>query len=179
MIGLIDALLVRLDRLTETGARRVAQTHGRRSFLANAGTAILGGAFLPMLPFDKSFANAGGGGVATGSDPLACDYWRYCALDGTLCTQCGGAINSCPPGAQASTVTWVGTCRNPGDGKDYLISYNDCCGKAICSNSPFCNFNEGERPGYRMGTFNDINWCMANTSVGYHCTVAVLVGLAE
>ncbi|WP_395678491.1 methylamine dehydrogenase light chain [Inquilinus sp.] len=26
---------------------------------------------------------------------------------------------------------------------------------------------------------NDINWCMANTSQGYHCTVAALVGIAE
>ncbi|WP_095407354.1 methylamine dehydrogenase light chain [Mongoliimonas terrestris] len=179
MTGFFDTMLARLDRLTETGARRVAQTSGRRSFLAKAGTLILGGALAPMLPFDKSHATGTGGGVATGSDPLQCDYWRYCSLDGTLCTQCGGSLSMCPPGSEASTVSWVGTCRNPDDTRDYLISYNDCCGKTFCGNATFCNFNEGEKPGYRMALHNDINWCMANTSVGYHCTVAVLVGLAE
>ena len=72
----------------------------------------------------------------------------------------------------------MGTCANPNDGRDYLVSYNDCCGKASCSGS-FCFTSEGERPGYRMGLYNDINWCMANASKGYHCTVAVVVGLAE
>ncbi|UXN73066.1 hypothetical protein N8D56_18875 [Devosia sp. A8/3-2] len=67
---------------------------------------------------------------------------------------------------------------NPNDEKDYLVSYNDCCGKATCAGS-FCFTSEGERPGYRMGLYNDINWCMANDSKGYHCTVAVLVGLAD
>jgi methylamine dehydrogenase light chain len=30
-----------------------------------------------------------------------------------------------------------------------------------------------------MGVHNDINWCMANASTMYHCTVAAAVGLAE
>jgi methylamine dehydrogenase light chain len=30
-----------------------------------------------------------------------------------------------------------------------------------------------------MGLYNDINWCMANENTGYHCTVSVVVGLAE
>jgi hypothetical protein len=30
-----------------------------------------------------------------------------------------------------------------------------------------------------MGVHNDINWCMANTQSMYHCTVSVLVGMAE
>jgi methylamine dehydrogenase light chain len=42
-----------------------------------------------------------------------------------------------------------------------------------------CNFNERERPGYKMGVHNDINWCMANTNTMYHCTVSVIVGVAE
>mgnify|MGYP000541177161 CR=1 FL=1 len=32
-------------------------------------------------------------------DENACDYWRYCAIDGSLCTCCGGGIHSCPAGA--------------------------------------------------------------------------------
>jgi hypothetical protein len=30
-----------------------------------------------------------------------------------------------------------------------------------------------------MGVHNDINWCMANSSNTYHCTVAVIVGVGE
>jgi methylamine dehydrogenase light chain len=30
-----------------------------------------------------------------------------------------------------------------------------------------------------MGVHNDINWCMANSSNSYHCTVAAVVGTAE
>ena len=40
-----------------------------------------------------------------------------------------------------------------------------------------CNYNLRERPGYRMGVHNDINWCMANTRGLYHCTVAAVIGL--
>ena len=46
-----------------------------------------------------------------------------------------------------SRVTWIGTCRHPGDGKDYIISYNDCCGKSFCGRCQ-CNRNEGEKPVY-------------------------------
>ena len=61
------------------------------------------------------------------------------------------------------------------DGKHYLVSYNDCCGAASCGRC-FCNENEGERPGYRMGVHNDINWCMGNESSVYHCTVSIVLG---
>ena len=30
-----------------------------------------------------------------------------------------------------------------------------------------------------MGVHNDINWCMANSQSMYHCTVAVLTGVAD
>ena len=64
------------------------------------------------------------------------------------------------------------------DGKDYLISYNDCCGKTACGRC-LCNTNERERPAYRMGVHNDINWCMSNDSTMFHCTLAAVVGVAE
>ncbi|MGQ9364695.1 methylamine dehydrogenase light chain [Azospirillum sp. ST 5-10] len=180
MINLFDAILERFDRLTERGARAMAKSNGRRSFLARTGTLMLGGAVMPLLPFDRTFGQAFAATTEPGGDEaLLCEYWRYCALDGNLCSACGGSLTQCPPGAEASKVSWVGTCRNPNDGKDYLVAYNDCCGKPICDNSPFCLTSKGERPGYRMGLHNDINWCMANASKGYHCTVAVLVGLAE
>jgi methylamine dehydrogenase light chain len=30
-----------------------------------------------------------------------------------------------------------------------------------------------------MGLYNDINWCVANANKGYHCTVALVVGVAS
>ena len=68
--------------------------------------------------------------------------------------------------------------QDPADGKDYLISYFDCCGKSACGRC-LCNTNLGDRPAYRITLHNDINWCMANANKGYHCTVSVLVGLAD
>ncbi len=89
-----------------------------------------------------------------------------------------GSVTACPPGAEPSKVTWVGTCHNAADGRDYIVSYNDCCGKTTCGRC-LCNANVRERPGYRMGVHNDINWCMANTQSMYHCTVSVIVGVAD
>jgi methylamine dehydrogenase light chain len=178
VISLIDKLTGFIDRMAETGSRRVARSSGRRSFLARSGTLLVGAALLPVLPFDRGFGTAVAYAAGADGDQNACDYWRYCSLDGNLCSACGGSPSQCPPGSEISKVSWIGTCKNPVDAKDYLVSYSDCCGKPICDNAPFCNTNERERPGYRMGLHNDINWCMANTSHGYHCTVAVLVGIA-
>lgn len=177
MIGIFDKASALIDKLVETGVRRAARRTDRRSFLARAGTLLVGGAILPLLPYDRS------GGYAFAAEPagdesLDCDYWRYCALDGPLCETCGGTLTACPPGTEASSVSWVGTCRNPKNGKDYLISYSDCCGKTPCMQGKMCNSNEGERPPYRLGLNNDNNWCMANQMVP-HCTVSYIVGVAE
>jgi methylamine dehydrogenase light chain len=167
------------DDFFERQARNVALKTSRRSALLRIGRVMVGTAFLlPVLPFDRQ-PRAQHGAIDDGKhdplDPERCEYWRYCSLDGTLCTCCGGSITSCPPGSEPSSVTWIGTCHNPEDGKDYLVSYNDCCGGASCGHC-FCNQNEGERPGYRMGIHNDINWCMGNESSVYHCTVSVVLG---
>ena len=88
-------------------------------------------------------------------------------------------MTQCPPGSTPSKVAWVGTCRNPNDGKDYLVSYNDCCGKGGCDAGGGCSRQEGDMPGYRLGLASESSWCMANTNKGIHCTVAIVVGLAE
>jgi len=179
-----------IDRLTERRARSLASNTSRRSALVKVGKVMVASAFtLPVLPFDRtSQAFAAGHGGASGSgkkDPTHksptttdCDYWRYCSVDGFLCSCCGGTSTTCPPGSTPSKVTWVGTCHNPADGRDYLVSYNDCCGRTSCGRC-FCNTNEGDRPGYRLGVHNDVNWCMANDSSVYHCTVSIIVGVAE
>ncbi len=86
----------------------------------------------------------------------------------------------CPPGTDMSPVTWIGTCHNPGDGKDYVISYNDCCGKSSCGRC-FCNRNEGDKPLYQPGQSNDYNWCSGNgkANIPYHCSTARIVGTAS
>jgi methylamine dehydrogenase light chain len=110
-----------------------------------------------------------------------CEYWAYCSMNGIRCDACGGSAGQCPPGSRPSVVSWVGTCTNPTDKKAYLISYNDCCGKAVCDvpEDAFCSHDEGDRPGYRIGSYNAANWCMANTNLVPGCSTAVIVGIAD
>ena len=111
------------------------------------------------------------------ADPSSGEHWRYCALDGFLSDCCGGSPSSCPPGTEMSAVSWLGSCRNPADGKDYVISYNDCCGKPACGRC-FTKRDEGEKPVYYTHKNNDIDWCMGTQSIVYNSTVAVVVGVA-
>ncbi|AJG21870.1 methylamine dehydrogenase light chain [Cupriavidus basilensis] len=171
-----------MDRFFEHQTRRAAQRTGRRSVLATLGKVMVGTMALPVLPFDRSAHAAGArGSKAAGpqaQDETACDYWKYCAVDGFLCACCGGTSTSCPPGTEPSRVSWVGTCHNPADGRSYMVSYNDCCGKTTCGRCE-CNTNERERPGYRLGVHNDVNWCMSNDSTMFHCTTSIILGVQE
>lgn len=180
MKNFLDSLFGKIDAGTEKLSRHSAKNYSRRHFISKLGAACVGTALLPVLPYNQSNRAYADDQILDGpnDDPTSCDYWRYCALDGNLCNDCGGTLTSCPPGSEASKVSWVGTCHNPNDGKDYLVSYNDCCGRAEC-NGTFCLDSVREKPGYRMGLHNDINWCMANKSMGYHCTVAILVGVLD
>ncbi len=168
-----------LDHLFEAATRRLAMRSSRRGALARLGRALVGGALLaPVLPVDRSASFAQAQQRRRAATETSCDYWKYCSVDGFLCSCCGGSSTECPPGTEMSTVSWVGTCRNPGDGKDYMVSYNDCCGNTTCGRC-LCNMNVRERPGYQMGLHNDVNWCMGNeNSTMYHCTVSVIIGRA-
>jgi methylamine dehydrogenase light chain len=176
-----------LDARFEAWARALARRAGRRSFLARAGRILVGGAALPLLPVARASADAPRDTARVPApqekidgpegDPKSCAYWRHCAIDGSACACCGGSAIACPPGSEVSPVTWVGTCRNPSDGKDYLISYNDCCGRTFCGRC-MCNRNEGERPEYHWYRNNDINWCAGASSQVYHCSIAVVIGQA-
>ncbi|MFT5482770.1 MAG: methylamine dehydrogenase light chain [Halieaceae bacterium] len=164
-----------LDKLFEQRTRELAQRGSRRGLLKGLGALLVGTAAVPLLPVAR--ASAAPEQPVEEGDPGNCDYWRYCAIDGFLCSCCGGSENTCPPGTEMSPVTWIGTCRNPADGRNYVISYNDCCGKSSCG-ACLCQRDEGDRPPYRPDKTNDINWCLGTSSAAYHCSNAVVVGVA-
>ena len=176
----------RFDSFVENRVRAIARRTDRRGFLGRIGFLLIGGAAVPLLPISRGAAESTPSPRVPAptedidgaeGDPTNCEYWRHCAIDGSLCACCGGSAIACPPGTEVTPVTWVGTCRNPADGKDYLISYNDCCGKSVCGRC-VCNRNEGERPEYHWYRNNDINWCAGATSNVYNCSIAVVVGQA-
>jgi methylamine dehydrogenase light chain len=192
------------DKLFETSSRSLARHTSRRSMLGTLGQILTGAALIPLLPVDRSSraqaaeqsgtgkdAHAAPNAAANTSaasksathhktdDPTSCEYWKYCAIDGFLCSCCGGSSTACPPGTQPSPITWIGTCHNPADKRDYIVSYNDCCGKTSCGDCE-CNRNEREKPVYRPSRNNDLDWCMANGSdTNYHCSVSVILGVSE
>ncbi len=174
----------RIDQLVTRTARNLARRSSRRSFLARLGALVAGGSAIPLLPVMRARAAPSRAGVPSEppgdtdlGNPESCSYWRHCAIDGFLSSCCGGTHRSCPPGTEMSPVTWLGTCRNPQDGLDYVISYNDCCGKAPCTRC-FCQRNEGDKPVYYPTRSNDINWCMGSVGTIYNSTVALVVGVA-
>lgn len=164
----------RIDRIMERMSRSAARGISRRGLLGRIGAVGIA-ATMPLLPVSRVSAAQQTGEKG---DPNSCDYWRYCAIDGFLCSCCGGSTSSCPPGTEPSPITWVGTCRNPVDNKDYIISYNDCCGKSACGRCQ-CNRNERDTPVHQPSSSNDINWCLG-TQVGivYNCSTSVVLGEA-
>jgi methylamine dehydrogenase light chain len=167
-----------LDLLTERATRQLAKRTSRRSFLARVGAALVGTSALPLLPVARA-SDVPDDAALSGNvgDPKSCDYWRHCAIDGFLCACCGGSQNTCPPGTEMSPVTWIGTCKHPGDGKDYIISYNDCCGQSLCMRCR-CTRTEREKPIYFTWQNNDLLWCFGTKSRAVHCSVAVVLGVA-
>lgn len=176
----------KLDDFVERISRKSVSAYSRRSLIAKLGV-FAAGASTPLLPvarasegepnrYDGVLPQTTGNPDDPG-DPTSCDYWRYCAIDGFLCSCCGGEAAKCPPGTEMSPITWIGTCENPADNVKYIISYNDCCGRTSCGRC-VCNRNEGDRPLYRAQANNDVNWCLGTESSVYNCSTAVIVGVA-
>jgi len=181
---LLQRLLGDIDTATTGAVRFFAGRSSRRSFLGKLGAVVTGMGAFPLLPMARdnpgksTMAADGSETLQEMGDPQSCDYWRYCAFSGQICSCCGGSMTQCPPGAETATVAWVGTCHNPLDGQDYLISYNDCCGKSACGRCG-CHRSEGDRPVYFPSKSNSILWCFGSNSHAYHCTLARVVGKAE
>lgn len=170
-----------LDRLFESSSRTLASWTGRRSFLAQLGGAMVGTALLPLLPVARNGTAEAAENTDKDSawnDPKQCDYWAYCAVGGWLCACCGGTSSQCPPGTEASPIAWVGTCKNPGDGKSYVLSYHDCCGATSCG-ACNCERYEGATPRYRLQRSPLVTWCYGGVSSAYMCTIARPMSVAE
>ena len=188
-MGVRRAMLARwFDAATRRTTAGLAERTSRRGFLGRLGGVLAGAGTLPLLPVERAFGAEEAdeaplpqgdapevAGLTEFGDPQSCDYWRYCGLGGALCACCGGSESTCPPGAEPSPITWVGTCRNPVDDRQYLISYNDCCGKAVCPRC-FCHRTEGAKPVYFPSKSNNVLWCFGVASHAYHCTVAAVIG---
>jgi len=174
--------MARIDGWTTRLARELARRTSRRGLLASAGAILVGTAAIPLLPIARAGQRAAAPrpGEPDPSDASGdaedCRYWRYCGIDGFLASCCGGTHGSCPPGTEMSPITWLGTCHNPADGRQYVISYNDCCGKSFCGRC-YCVRSEGQKPLYDTHRNNDIDWCMGTESVIYNSTVAVVVAV--
>ena len=93
-----------LDNLFERSSRQVANVTSRRKLLGRFGSLLVAGAALPIiLPIDRTSKALAAEAPKAGDpgDPNSCDYWRYCSIDGFLCSCCGGTTTSCPPGTDA------------------------------------------------------------------------------
>ncbi len=165
-----------MDELIERLTRRMAQRTSRRGMLSLLASLIVGGIALPLLPVERISRRADGAQSSEPGDPESCDYWRYCGFDGNLCGCCGGSVTECPPGTIMSPTSWVGTCRHPGDNKEYIIAYRDCCGKEMCGRCS-CHNNKGDMPIYRTQLDNAVDWCFGASSYIVNCTTAVRLGI--
>jgi len=175
-----------IERMVESGyywiddrARRsslaLARKLSRRHFLSKIGMMLAGAAAFPLLPVSRSFAQSS---IQEIGDPQSCEYWRYCAMSGSICACRGGSSTSCPPGTQPSPISWVGTCLNPVDGRNYLMSYNDCCGKSSCGRCG-CHRTERDKPVYYNGTSSTVYWCFGVEDTSYNCTVSLVLGYSD
>ena len=112
--------MAQFDHMAEKVLRGFASRTSRRSLFTVLGGFLAGAAALPLLPVARGAEGESGsppsdpnsgqtppqssGNPQDPGDPTKCDYWRYCAIDGSLCACYGGSVNSCPPGTESWKV---------------------------------------------------------------------------
>ena len=111
-------------------------------------------------------------------DPTSCDYWRHCAIDGFLCSCCGGSATHCPPGTEVVARHLDRHLPQPGRRQGLPDLLQRLLRARVCGRCP-CNRNEGERPEYHWYRNNDINWCAGASIQVYHCSIAIVLGRAS
>ncbi|WP_048810312.1 methylamine dehydrogenase light chain [Candidatus Methylacidiphilum infernorum] len=175
-----------IDRLVEFFCRHLALRLPRRSFFASFALFIGAAKNIMAVPVERPSLLKDDAEEKKGKEPPAsndpatsCSYWRYCSLDGFLCSCCGGGATACPPGTFPSPTHWVGSCRNPEDGKHYLVSYRDCCGKGYCGRCYCRQTDAKEMPVYQLLRNNDTIWCFGAPNMIYHCTGAAVLAPAQ
>jgi methylamine dehydrogenase light chain len=174
--------VAQFDHVAEKMLRSFASRTSRRSLFTVLGGFLAGAAAVPLLPVARAGEEPAPAARVSSNpqdpgDSTKCDYWRYCAIDGSLCSCYGGTVTSCPPGTEMSPITWIGTCSNPADQRNYIISYNDCCG-GLAWGRCACQNNHGDRPVVRPQNNNEVTWCFGTKSQSYTCTVALILGVA-
>lgn len=118
----------------------------RRGFLSTLGKTLLGLAGVTVvdaLPLDRTTKIAVAGPLANHTNPLSCQYWKYCSIftGSWYPCQCCSQVNSdclCPYGTSSGTNYWVGCCSSP-SGIKTLLKYYDCSvslpGQVQCTNT--------------------------------------------
>ena len=97
----MSRLFAWFDRFFERGLRGVAHRHGAAAWWPTwrgpgGRRGAADAAVRPQRHLPPKTAAAGGEGASpTPNDPAKCEYWRYCAIDGYLCTCCGGSTTQC------------------------------------------------------------------------------------
>ena len=91
------------DAMGEKFLRRFAGGTSRRGILARLGVALVAAPVFPLLPVSRAEAakpdrspesKTAFARNAQTTDDTKCTYWRYCAIDGSLCSCCGGGLHS-------------------------------------------------------------------------------------
>lgn len=79
--SIVDRSYYWIDANAKRTSLMLARKICRRSFLSRLGMMLAGATAFPLLPVSRSFAQ---NSIQEVGDPQSCEYWRYCAMSGTL-----------------------------------------------------------------------------------------------
>ncbi len=122
----MDTKETRVDHMVEEITRAIAGRSTRRSLLGTASRAILGLLGIQILPVrlvDRRIV------AGEHLSLISCSDWYFCGINGYLCVNCGGGLDSCPAGSTLGNFQWQACCTNPDacPPVSVYVSYQDCC----------------------------------------------------